>query len=537
MTQDTLPSLVGRLLQKNSIAFDKRELAFQIKSHPSYPSLHAITGVLDHFKIENVAASIPTDEASLSQLPDNFMAQVERDLVIATRKKKGFQVYDASLNKSTWSTTEFLEKFSGVVVAVESTEDTSPNSKTDYSYNIMLGAVGLVLLTFFFVSNPAPALLFFFALGIVGTAISVAILKQEFGMSTALGSAFCSDASEKKDCDAVLNSEGATVLGKYKFSDLSIVYFLTLALTSTLTIIQGGSLTAGYYLSLLSLPISLYSIYYQRVVVKKWCLLCLSIVGVLWAQAGVAIFMTELSTPLSLNGTLLLSLVGLVIFAAWTYLRPRLEDFQTNQKAHIDYFRFKRNFELFSTLLHKEKTIDTAFSASSEIVFGNQQATTVITIVTNPFCGHCKPVHTLIEDILGKYHDMVKVIIRFNIRLEDEESDVVKIATRLLEIYEKQGKDLCLMAMGEIYGESKVEDWLAKWSVCSDPKHYLKPLQAGNDWCHTHKINFTPEVLINGQSFPGAYPRTDLIYFIEDLHEADLAKTATGPEAPEEVMV
>ena len=32
-------------------------------------------------------------------------------------------------------------------------------------------------------------------------------------------------------------------------------------------------------------------------------------------------------------------------------------------------------------------------------------------------------------------------------------------------------------------------------------------------------INFTPEILINGKSFPKEYSRTDLIFFIEDLEE------------------
>ena len=46
-----LSLIVKKLLSKNAISFDKKELDFQIQSHPSYPSLHAITGVLDHFNI------------------------------------------------------------------------------------------------------------------------------------------------------------------------------------------------------------------------------------------------------------------------------------------------------------------------------------------------------------------------------------------------------------------------------------------------------------------------------------------------------
>lgn len=537
MPQETLPSLVSRLLQKNKIAFDKTELAFQIKSHPSYPSLHAITGVLSHFKIENVAASIPANEASLNQLPESFMAQAQHDLVVATRKKNGYEVYDSSLKKNVWSNEEFLEKFSGIVVAVESTEESVKNSKTNYFSRIMPVAVSLILLTFLFVSGPAPASLAFLALALAGTGISIAILKQELGMNSTLGNAFCSDASEKKDCDAVLNSNGATIFGKYKFSDMSMIYFLTLSLTSVLAIIQGQSLTASFYLSFLSLPITLYSLYYQWAVVKKWCLLCLSIVGVLWAQAGLAFFVTDFSIPLDTISVLLPGLVALIVLTAWAYLRPGLEEFQSNKRAHIDYVKFKRNFDLFSTQLQKTAPIQTQIEQPLEIVFGNRKAPLSITLVTNPSCGHCKATHLLMEDILSQYPEMVRITIRFNINTDNEQGALVKVTSRLLELYEEQGKEICLMAMSEIYGNSSPEEWLEKWSDCMEHQPYMEVLKAGKEWCVEHKINFTPAILINGLSFPRSYERADLIYFIEDLHEATLSEVLEVQKPPAEVMM
>ena len=294
MPKDTLALIVSRLLQKNKVSFDKPELLFQIQSHPSYPSLHAITGVLDHFKIENVAANIPTDKTSFEQMPDSFMAQIKNELAVVTKTKKGVQVYDHTLKAKNISTEEFLEDFTGVIVAVASTEESEEKSKKSYTTTALAGALGLVLLITLYASVPAPATLVFLALGALGLGISIAILRQEFGLQSTLGDAFCATTTEKKDCDAVLNSKGALVLGKYKFSDLSLIYFLSLTLFSFFTIIRGESLAMGYYFSLLALPITLYSIYYQGFVIKKWCMLCLTIVGLLWAQTGLALFMTEL---------------------------------------------------------------------------------------------------------------------------------------------------------------------------------------------------------------------------------------------------
>ena len=134
--QDTLFILVQRLLKSNKIPFDKDELAFQIQSHPSYPSLHAITGVLDHFNIENVAADVPANKETLVQLPDCFLAQINtekgKDLVIVDRKKQDYFVYNSENKKEKHTEQEFIEKFTGIIVAVEKTEESvQPEKKSE----------------------------------------------------------------------------------------------------------------------------------------------------------------------------------------------------------------------------------------------------------------------------------------------------------------------------------------------------------------------------------------------------------------------
>ena len=128
--KDTLINLVQRLLRRNRISFDKEELSFQIQSHPSYPSLHAITGVLDHFNIENVAADVPVNTETLLQLPDCFIAQVNtaqgKDLIVVERKGLDYTLYNTENKKEKLSEDDFLKKFTGIIVAVEQSEDSTP---------------------------------------------------------------------------------------------------------------------------------------------------------------------------------------------------------------------------------------------------------------------------------------------------------------------------------------------------------------------------------------------------------------------------
>ncbi len=125
--KDTLINLVQRLLKRNQISFDKEELSFQIQSHPSYPSLHAITGVLDHFNIENVAADVPANAETLLQLPDCFIAQINtdqgNDLVSIEKKGLNYTIFNTENKKEKISEDNFLKKFTGIIVAVEQTEE------------------------------------------------------------------------------------------------------------------------------------------------------------------------------------------------------------------------------------------------------------------------------------------------------------------------------------------------------------------------------------------------------------------------------
>jgi uncharacterized membrane protein len=512
-----------QLLKKNNIFFDKNELVFQIQSHPSYPSLYAVTDVLEHFNIDTIAAEVPKNLETLLELPTCFLAQIEtskgKELVTVVRKKLEYFLFYTSQEKERNTEVDFLKKFTGIIVAVE--KESSEKKVTLNSFNsILISALIILIISIFVISKPTILTTLFFLSSLVGVLISVSIYKQEQGMNSLIGNAFCSSSDEKKDCDAVLSSKGATVFNGYKLSDFSLLYFSGVTIATFLIILSSSSLDALYVISLLALPITGYSIYYQFKVIKKWCFLCLSIVGVLWVQASFAIFETGLNFVFSSEDILVMAFSFLSIIFSWNFLKPTLKEYQENKKAKIDYFKFKRNYTLFSSLLKSSSRIYTLLNNVPEIVFGNKQSKLEIVIITNPFCGHCKSVHKMVENILQKYTNEVKIIIRFNINTKNKESDVVKITSRLLEIYNTEETNICLTAMGQIYEGASVVNWLKKWGECYEKEKYVNYLEQESVWCKENAINFTPEILINRQSFPKEYDRTDLVYFIEDLHES-----------------
>lgn len=515
---------VEQLLRLNKIAFDQEELAFQIQSHPSYPSLHAITGVLTHFNIDHLALVVPATEEVLEQLPTVFLTcmKIEEDQFFGIVVKEGNSLityYDAK-DKKEYSVQEFLQYFTGIIVAVEKEETDNLSVQTKNATYLRTGLfaiLGFMLIGLLYQAPFTIASLSYGIIALLGVFMSAIIIKQQLGIETSIGTAFCSDTNASKNCNAVLSSNGASLFG-IKLSDLSLLYFIGLSCSVIALSILNYDLTPLYILSFIAAPITIYSIYYQYAFAKAWCSLCLTIVGILLIQTGIGLF--QINHILQVNALLVIGIVCVVTLLAWLFIEPRFLASKRLKRANIDFTKFKRNYILFDTLLTKSPKKQTHIHNVSEIVLGNKHAPLSIVLFTSPFCKHCTAVHTLLEDILKSYRDLVAITIRINANTDNKESDIYKITSRLIELYHIEGQDLCLQAMHDIYGEMTPDTWLSTWGTCEQTEVYHQTLVDQQNWGTENGINFTPEILINGYSFPSAYTREDLRYFIEELHES-----------------
>ena len=522
--KDTLSYQIKQLLKLNDIIIDFEELSFQIQSHPSYPSLHAVTGVLDHFNIENLALDVPIDISTLEQLPNTFLAQVSTDgtknFVVVTKKNNKFQLLHSKSHKVLCHKVDFLDQFTGIVLAVIKNESTlaeeKPKTNDLLKKTCLLVGFSLVILTFS-LSNVSLVDYILFGLSLLGLYITYNIFKQEEGEASTLGNAFCDSITATRNCNAVLSSNGATPFKDFKLSDLSFVYFTGLSLSIYLLVLNNASLFLPKLITLFALPITIYSIYYQGIVLKQWCTLCLFAVAILWAQIITAVIVFE---PIfEIKNISITTLSFLLIAVYWLYESKVLKSNRQLKFEQIDYYKFKRNFELFNTQLKSSPVLNTPIKSNKEMVFGHATSALNITIITNPLCGHCKPVHKLIEKLLDRYHESINITVRFNVNTKVLSNDAAQIALRLLELYDTKSSQTCLEAMHDIYGDMPIEIWLNKWSSCVRQDIYLEVLKNEKHWCSEKGINFTPEILINGQSYPKMFDRSDLIYFIDDLIE------------------
>src|SRR5690606_16295779 len=89
---------------------------------------------------------------------------------------------------------------------------------------------------------------------------------------------------KQSDCKAIINDKAAHVYGWISLADAGLIYFLAHLMAMVVLSSAPGTLPAVFgLLSMLTIPVCGYSIYYQWVVAKKWCPVCLGIVAVLLA--------------------------------------------------------------------------------------------------------------------------------------------------------------------------------------------------------------------------------------------------------------
>lgn len=525
--ENNLYFILKSFLKKEGFKVNLKELKFQLLSHPSYPSLHSLTGVLSHLGIENLALKVPIDMYTLQQTPNNFISLTEdRRFMMVSRVGSDFELLLENKEKKIKDASDFLKDWSGIVLAAEIEDKKIQLTNKALGNTLIFGIyafTGLILIGFFIGSAPEWWQSIHFVLAFAGLLISVLIVYNELGFKSKVVETFCGN-SESTGCDEILNSKGFHLVGFLKLSDLSIVYFTGLVISWLLVLLLGKTDSVITLLSVFAMPITLYSIYFQYIVVKKWCPLCMGIVVVLWFQFG-SILMSGFNMKnisLNANNTAVVLFSFLLAASIWIFIRPLLNGKQELQKLKIEHYKFKRNFDVFLSLLdngiHLDPNLHT--SGAKEIVLGNIHANVHVLLVTSPQCFYCKSAHKDLEKVLDKNSDEIRLTIRFNVNAKNKENIANRICSRLLELNAIQPAEVLLKAMGEAYAEdANLPKWLLDWGEPERHENYSSILNEQQEWCTEKEVHFTPAVFINGKEFPQEYHRTDLSYFIEDLSE------------------
>jgi thiol-disulfide isomerase/thioredoxin len=508
-------------LEKESIFIDKSEFFFQIQSHPDYPTLLAVSDTLNFLNLDNGVIRVDFSEVDL--LPNRFITLLNKEkgnpelCFVESKESKIFVTEDKKTIEI--SKTDLEKRWNNIVLLVEKSEYVSTNlNKHKFGWVLPFLCLVIFLITLIpFQSNFQLKLFFIFP--IIGILFSVAALKDLFGAKSELINNFCNITSSTS-CSSIVGSDKWKIFRYINFSDLAIVFFSSQFFGLLISLIARNTFDYFTIQSILifgSIPVLLLSLYFQKFVEKKWCPICLVIISIIILEMGYFLLLSPFNYCLSFQSLLTYILIFAIVSLGWNFLKKLLNEQKDLKENQLKSNRFLRNYEVFkNTLLSKEKTE----VLLSPIILGNPESRLIITMITNPFCGYCKSVHEMLENILTRKENDIQVHIIIKTDLDDESEENKLFFRSLVIIYNKEGEKEFRESLNYWFEIKNVLEWLKKYQISNlDISEIDSLYDFQNNWCLNNKFTYTPAIFINGYEYPKLYERENLEFFINELIE------------------
>jgi len=512
-----------QLLRSSNVKITFASLKEALEGHPDYPSILSISDTYKKWNVDN--SCLRVDKSKLTDLPLPFIAYtnidggkfltvhaIQNDSILCTGYRKG-------KGKSTIGKTEFLQEWSGVCLLAESS---AASGEADYGRRRIKEWLGeniavlilLCCLAWMTVNFSSPPFYLLSWILLTGCIVTALLLWYDIDAANPVLQKICT-AVKNTNCKTVVQSKAARLFGIVSWSEIGFFYFAG----SFLYLQVSPPATAPnllFWLDLLALPYTIFSVVYQWRVAKQWCTLCLFVQALLLMEFAVGYFFFW-SKPISHAPALDVNTLPVFLIPVffWTFSKSHLLSAKTGERQKFELQRLKSNKEIFQSLIQRQKTIS-ANPSGLGIALGNPAATNSIIKVCNPYCNPCAKAHPLIDDLL-RTHDNLKVQIIFTIKDDDKDHRAMPVR-HLMALYDRNDPALIHRALDDWYlaPEKDYDSFAGKYPLYGELKQQGSKLQAMHQWCLDSGISGTPTIFVNGRQLPEIYTVDDLHSFMEE---------------------
>lgn len=487
--------------------------------HPHNRDMYGLKDMLKTYGIESEGIDIKDKDEKKMIFPSIY--HLGHSFVVALNiNEKGISLL--SNGKTEVATLDsFKRAWDGKTLVITSTENAG---EKNYNHNLKLEWITklswysllflpIILLTISFIFNPVDnnitniPLLF---LDVLGCYLCYLLLQKPIKGNKGFGNKFCSAISEK-GCDAVLSSADSQIFYIYSWSEIGLAYFIANIIIITITPQFHSGIVLITYIAMIY---GIWSIWYQGTKVKKWCTLCLSVQANIWLQG-------TYNTILLYNGVIRLYNVFVSTIIVVLFIALMIVTLHFVVKSYLDNSvisatvqimrRFQVDNDVFKAKYIKEKVFSDASTISS-VFFGDVQAQYKLTIVSNPYCSHCRDLHNKIDTIIRKKD--LRISIRFIFLSFAPQYDYAcKI---LIAAYHQMNKEETLDIYSSWYmnlGKND-ETFAQDYGLDINSEDVTREYELHKRWTLENKVQKTPYVLVNNHVLPS-------IYTIEDLEKMD----------------
>lgn len=521
-TKSNLESVLISLIRALKINVTAKTVETCLSDHPETPSLLALSDCLTSWNIENQAFGIPREDYDVNELLFPFVAHFPEKggrFVLITNIASGVvQFSDEEHKNSTMPENEFLKRWDGIALHAETSaisgEKDYKQNQFKYLLQRLILPTGLILLIsilglIFYQQNISWSSAILSLTKLSGITVSILLLIQSINSNNPFVQNLCS-LGGKNNCNAILKSDAAKITSWLSWSEVGFFYFTGSFL---LLLINPANNATLAWLNVLAIPYTIYSISYQYRN-KNWCILCCTVQALLWFELIINLTSGYLfiSIDFSLINIALFAICFLFPIVVWSFLKPFFLESTQLKPIQQQLKTFKYNSDLFKQAL----TNQPRYAVSDEllpVLMGNAEADTVITMVSNPFCGPCSRAHKTIEEWLHTRDDIqLKVI--FSTADHDHDSGT-KMARHITALSLMNDQQVTEKALNAWYDQSSknFESWAEQFPV-TIVGEVASVTEKHKAWCKMAEITFTPTILINGYKLPEPYRLEDLKYLI-----------------------
>lgn len=508
----------------------QKQILKKLREHPDYGTFLSVADTLLELDIKTEALYC-IDIEQISLFGGHLIVQIKN------QDKEFFgYIFTIQDNYVDWyspinhrreriTASEFKSLYTGYLLAIESKSGSGVynakyNEKDSTIQNIIDNFLLLSLPSYYIVCLVAGGWLgnvnlINFTYSIIlfaGCLIGALLLIHEYNEYNPITSHMC-NKSKGHNCSAVLHSKGSRFLN-IPWSVLGTSYFLGLLMALLTSNFSQQVVVCSSFLHLASIVFLLYSLYYQRFIIKQWCPLCLYVLLIivllfvvsLISHSYMALELLSLDTFISIGGALILSFV--LTYLIFLYiLQKKTNNFYKQELRHIKF-----SSPVFSALLSEEEEIPVS-TEEFGIMIGKKDAKIQILKVCSPFCGHCANAQIVIDRLMELNDDIsLKIIFTSNPNYEGYEK--TPIDTFLSLYYEK--KDV-MKALRDWYSLDNydLDSFKERYPVSEQrTERNRKNALKMSEFCDIMKIKGTPTIYINGHKLPSIYRIEDLQYVL-----------------------
>ncbi|WP_375443722.1 vitamin K epoxide reductase family protein [uncultured Fibrella sp.] len=530
--EDTADAFVSLLLT-SGVHVTKQTILSKLSHHADYPSMTALCDVLDDLNIENVVTRISSSELRDIPLPALVQVRINNKLVFATIRlinDRTVEWYDTfSDTKNRWKRIDFdifVQKWTGVALLIKPDEHSGESNynlqqKRELQQKVRKFSANLIIFfclfyPFYYLWYLDSEISLLVCIEMIGTFICILLVGQNLNFDSKIAKKICSIGDSKSGCYNILQSKAASVFSWLSWADIGIIYFSG-GLTSTIIILLIDKQSLFYFLfliNILSLPYTVWSIYFQIVVAKQICTLCIIIQLLLWLEF-IIFYTMGINNIFFMNFVDISPILWSYIFVSvvWVHLKELINKSQQLFPLKREVLKLKYSEEYLTHMKAKQGTMMPYLDGMFPLVLGNPESSIVITIVTNPTCAACVIQHERLTKLLDDSPDIrCELILVASLKPNEKSGDIA----RSLFALPPDQVDYALRSW--FSSQNRVaSDWktLINAPVVTDV--HTQQLKHHVTWCNTMKIQHTPVIYLNGILLPDIFNISEIPYLYRAL--------------------